>query len=187
MTRERRSLWGSISTSKKVNQISLKAALIYTWAIPHFDDEGFQDGEPREIKRKIVPYRDEISIEDVKNTIIELSINKLWKVFHKNSTVFIYDPVFNSRQSFAGLHKIPSKIKPLVVDVPETVFSIINNSVQVHGGPCISKVKLSEVKLSEVKRSEVPQNPISLSLNQNQKPSKAKDQVAEFKAGRLKI
>jgi hypothetical protein len=160
MTRERRSLWGSISTSKKVNQISLKAALLYTWAIPHFDDEGFQDGEPRELKRKIVPYRDEITIEDIKNAIIELNIKGLWKIFHKNSTVFIQDPVFSERQSFSGLHKIPSKIKSLINNTPETVLSIINNSVQVHGGSCISEVKLSEVKLSEVKAKPCTNNTV---------------------------
>jgi hypothetical protein len=39
MPRERRSLWGSISQSKKVNRVSLKAALLFSWSIPHMDQE----------------------------------------------------------------------------------------------------------------------------------------------------
>jgi hypothetical protein len=69
--RERRSLWGSISTSRKVNRLSLKAALLYTWAIPHFDDEGFQEGDPQTLKARIVPLRDEIPVSEIAALVSE--------------------------------------------------------------------------------------------------------------------
>jgi hypothetical protein len=161
MTRERRSLWGSISQSKKVNKISLKAALLYTWAISHFDDEGFQAGEPRDIKINIVPFRDDIPLEEIKNLIIELNIAELWDVFHINSTVYIRDPVWDQRQFFKGIHKIPSKIKKIIGDTPMTVYYDTPEGVRCHLDGRISEVKLSEVKLREVKGS-TPENPFSL-------------------------
>ena len=154
MTRERRSLWGSITQSKKVNKVSMKAALVYTWAITKFDDDGFQPGEPRDIKVNVVPFRDDITIEDIKNIIIELNIAGLWKVFHVNSTVFIQDPVFLERQSYAAIHKIPSKIRPLVEKTPETVFNNTNGGVRCHLVGEAMVPKLSEVKLSKEKRSK---------------------------------
>ncbi len=162
MARERRSLWGSISQSKKVNTVSLKAALLYTWAIPHFDDEGFQAGEPRDLKINIVPFRDDISIEDIKNLEIELVIARLWNIFHINSTAYIQDPVWDQRQFFKGIHKIPSKIKQIIGDTPYTVMLYTQQGVVVHQDGRTSEVKLSKEKLSEGKGSEEGK-PISLS------------------------
>ena len=170
MARERRSLWGSISQSKKVNTVSLKAALLYTWAIPHFDDEGYQAGEPRDLKINIVPFRDDISIEDIKNLEIELVIAKLWVIFHINSTAYIQDPVWDQRQFFKGIHKIPSKIKQIIRDTPCTVMSYTQQGVVVHQDGRTSEVKLSEVKLSEVKGSTT-QNLIFLSEDEEKRKS----------------
>lgn len=168
MTRERRSLWGSISTSNKVNRLSLKAALLYTWSIPHEDDEGFQEADLRILKNKVVPFRIDIPLEDMKGLFIEIVtihqiINDpvpLWKVFHKNSTVFIQNPVHSDRQTYHGIKKIPSKIKKIIGDTPETVFTNTKSGVQLHQDGRTREVKLSEVKGSEEKLSEV-QNLVS--------------------------
>jgi len=162
MTRERRSLWGSISTSNKVNRLSLKAALLYTWSIPWEDDEGFQEADLRILKNKIVPFRDDIPLEEMKGLFIEIvtihqKINDsvpLWKVFHKNSTVFIWNPVHQDRQTYHGIKKIQSKIKQLIIDTPETVFTYTKDGVALHQDGRTSEVKLSEVKLSEGKGSK---------------------------------
>ncbi len=167
MARERRSLWGSISQSKKVNKVSLKAALLYTWAISHFDDEGYQPGEPRDLKINIVPYRDDIPLEEIKNLEIELVIAGLWNLFHINSTVYIQDPVWNERQFFKGIHKIPSKIKQIIGSTPNTVLSYTQEGVVVHPDGRTSEVKLSEVKLSEVKGSTIENFISSLPKDQN--------------------
>ena len=179
MARERRSLWGSISTSRKVNALSLKAAILYTWSIPHEDDEGFQEGDPKALKHTVVPYRDDIPLEEIKPLILEiLTIHQklndgtpLWKLFHIGNSVFLHNPVFHKRQSYRGIKKIPSKIKELVGTTPETVFKITKSGVRLHQDYRGSVHKLSEVKLSEVKGREVNlENPISLSSLLKSKP-----------------
>jgi hypothetical protein len=122
------------------------------------DDEGYMEGEPRDIKVNIVPFRDDIPLEEIKNLIIELNIAGLWEVFHINSTAYIHDPVWNERQSFKGIHKIPSKIKQLIGGTPKTVYYSTPSGIIGR----TSEVKLSKEKLSEVKRS-TPE-PSSLSL-----------------------
>ena len=114
MSRDRRSLWKNISTSMKVNTISLKAALVYTWAIPFFDDEGYQDGDPRILKGKIVPLRNEITVNDLKKITQEIAQAGLWVILDVNGSIFIQDPVFDRYQTFHSLHKIPSKIKSVI-------------------------------------------------------------------------
>ena len=116
-TRERRSLWGSISTSKKVNLLSMKAALLYTWAIAHFDDYGLQEGDARILKATIVPLRDDIPLNEIPDLIHEIASTKanetdppLWVVYHTEKDTFICDPVNSERQTFHGFHKKPSKI-----------------------------------------------------------------------------
>jgi len=47
----------SISTSRKVNRLPDRVALLYTWLIPHTDDFGRLEGDALSIKAKIVPMR----------------------------------------------------------------------------------------------------------------------------------
>jgi len=122
MKRERRSLWRSISTSKKVNALSAPAAILYTFAIAHFDDEGFMDGDPRILKSQIVPLRDDIPLsiipqltEEICGIHVKIGAEiPLW-VAHKISIeLYIEDPVFRQKQTFKSVHKNPSEIKKLV-------------------------------------------------------------------------
>lgn len=122
-TRERRSLWGSISTSKKVNALSDRALILYILTISHLDDEGFIDGDPRVLKSTVIPLRDNIQIKDIEGLVNEISTVHsrvqstpipLWLVHKTTQGVFIQDPVFNERQSFKGIRKKPSKIKDVV-------------------------------------------------------------------------
>lgn len=169
MKRERRSLWTSISTSKKVNALSAPAVILYTFAIPHFDDEGFMDGDPRIIKSQIVPLRDDVTIEMIPHLVAEISTihdkvgsqTALW-IIHKESTdVYIQDPVFDERQSFRGIHKSQSKIKLIVEKLKKKKKDTIPGAETVPDGCDIKTApgaetvhKLSEVKLSEEKGSE---------------------------------
>src|SRR3989338_4580844 len=50
-----RMLHKSISVSTQVNKLSLPAKLLFTWMIPHTDDEGRMKGEPEYIKAIVVP------------------------------------------------------------------------------------------------------------------------------------
>jgi len=164
---------GSISTSKKVNSVSLKAALIYTWSISHEDDDGYQDGEPKDIKHNIVPYRDDISVEDCKKAIIELSIASYGRFSTRIPHVIYKIQITFKRQTYHGIKKIPSKIKNLLGSTPESVYYNTKEGVRVHQDGRTSEVKLSEVKGSEVKGSEVKGSeegkPFSLSLTEERK------------------
>jgi len=181
MIRQRRSLWGSISTSKKVNKVSIYAALLYTWAISHFDDEGLQEADPKYLKHEIVPYRDDIPLEAIKPLVIELVKAGLWRIYYTENSAFIEDPVFYDRQPMGGIHKIPSKIKPLIKGIQPSMFIDTPDGVRIHTTLCppaqYPVPKRSEVKRSEEKRSEG--ETVSLDIMKNiQTPSSKIDPVS---------
>jgi hypothetical protein len=122
MKRERRSLWRTISISKKVNALSAPAVILYTFSISHFDDEGFMDGDARILKSQIVPLRDDIPVTIIPQLTEEIStIHEklgveipLWIIHRISTEIYIEDPVFFKRQTFKGMHKTTSEIKILV-------------------------------------------------------------------------
>ena len=177
MPRERRSLWCSISTSDKVNRLSLAAALLYTWAIPHFDDEGYQEAQPKILKQKIVPFREDIPLNSIKPLIIEIVREKLWEIYYTDHNVFIRDPVFKEHQPMGTIHKQPSKIKEIIKDLPKSTYKDTAGCVTLHTDLCIREVKLSEVKRSEVKGSTT-ENLISSLSSKLQTPSKTLDPIS---------
>ena len=88
--------------------------------MPHLDDEGFIDADPRTLKSAAVPFRDNIQIKDIPKLIEEIStIHRhiqtskipLWEIHKTSEGDFIQDPIFNKHQSFHGIHKKPSEIK----------------------------------------------------------------------------
>jgi len=159
MTRERRSIWGSVSTSKKVNALSSDATILWFMSIPHFDDQGFMDGDPRLIKSQILPLKNTISVKKIPKLIAEIttvhekigSLRALWRTHYINDECFIEDCYFNDKQIFKGIHRQPSKIKELLKS---------NNTLRgVSGTPSQhpSSTPMGddrEPKLSEVKRRE---------------------------------
>jgi len=119
MSRQRRMLWASVSTSLKVNSLSLKAALLWTWAISHFDDEGFQEGHPKALKGKVVPMREDISEAEIPALTEEIVKQGLWITHrYKSPTgceqIYIQDPVFDDKQPIHGYKTTLSKIKVLL-------------------------------------------------------------------------
>lgn len=54
----RRMLSKSISCSLQVDNLPIEAQLLFTWMIPHTDDEGRMSGYLKEIKGKVVPMKD---------------------------------------------------------------------------------------------------------------------------------
>jgi hypothetical protein len=164
MTRERRSLWATISTSMKVSQVSLEAALVYTWAIPHFDDEGYQDGDPRILKGKVIPLRDEITLEDIGKITKELVEVGLWVVHKVNGNIFIQDPVFNDYQTFHGIKKKSSKIQELLERTPSQHQIDTNIGVEMVQDRCLREVNRSEGKGSEEKGSGDGNSPLAVPI-----------------------
>jgi len=160
--RDRRSLWGSISTSKKVNRLSLKAALLYTWAIAYFDDYGFQDGDPRILKGTVFPKRDDVTQEEIPGLIEEIIASDdgdipLWNLYIVDNEVFLQDPVWFQRQTFHGIRKKPSKILALLTE--HQINTGLSPELVSEGCASEVKKKLSEeeVKGSEVKCLSTPE------------------------------
>lgn len=64
----RRMLSKTISTSVKVNKLSTFGALLYTWMIPHCDDNGRMDGEAIAVRAIVCPMRIE-TVEEVEKQL----------------------------------------------------------------------------------------------------------------------
>jgi len=82
---ERRMLWKSICQSRKVNHLSLKATLLYTWTIPWTDRDGFIEVEADYLKVNVVPRRSDILEEEIDELVHEIVNAKLW-VLYQHST-----------------------------------------------------------------------------------------------------
>lgn len=66
---ESRLIYSSISTSERVASLGVKGALLYTWLITHCDSQGRIPGKPKILKQQVVPFLDEITIEDIEETL----------------------------------------------------------------------------------------------------------------------
>lgn len=67
-----RMLWGQISVSPRVNKLSLKACLLYTWLIAHADDQGRMLADTNSIKGTVCPLRQDISEDDIATLLGEI-------------------------------------------------------------------------------------------------------------------
>ena len=76
-----RMLWGNISTSERVNQLSLKAALLFTWMIAHADDQGRMSGNPATVKGIVCPMRDDITKADIVDLLREIEDKELILIY----------------------------------------------------------------------------------------------------------
>jgi uncharacterized phage protein (TIGR02220 family) len=109
-----RMLRAKISVSPQVNDLSLKSALIFTWIIPHVDDYGRLNADPRRLKAIIVPMREDITIDDIKESLIDIYDQKLIVLYMVDDEIYLELTKFEKNQG--GLHKrTASKIPP-----PET-------------------------------------------------------------------
>jgi len=111
MKRNRRSLGGNISHSRRVNDLSDQGALLYTWMIPHYDDEGRMDGHAEDIKFNVVPRRP-MSIDEVQNHLLEMDRIDLirWYMVDGKPFVEMHPEAWAEHQTFKGFKKVPSKI-----------------------------------------------------------------------------
>jgi hypothetical protein len=81
-----RMLWRTISVSDRVNELNLKAALLYTWMIAHADDQGRLTGDPKKIKKIIVPFRDEITEDEIPEMLEGMGDSYLIDLYNAKAT-----------------------------------------------------------------------------------------------------
>lgn len=96
---ERRMLAKTISTSRKINKLSDRAALIYTWMIPHTDDFGHLEGDPVSIRAKVVPMRN-IDLLEIEKDLKEMENCDVIKSYQIGEEMYIEITNFDSFQTF---------------------------------------------------------------------------------------
>ncbi len=79
-----RMLHKKISVSTQVNKLSLSAKLLFTWLIPHADDDGRLKGDPEYIKAMVVPMT-KWSFKKVEQCLKE--INDIGLIFWWTDTI----------------------------------------------------------------------------------------------------
>ena len=67
-----RMLWGQISISPRVNSLSVKACLLYTWLLAHADDQGRMSADAKAIKGAVCPMRDDITVGEIPDLLTEM-------------------------------------------------------------------------------------------------------------------
>ena len=96
---ERRMLWRLVSQSRKVNSLSLPAALLWTWCIPHFDRDAFLEVEPDFLKINVIPRRSDIDESAITRLVDEIVARDLWVSYHDQKGVrVVKDPKFKDLQ-----------------------------------------------------------------------------------------
>lgn len=143
-----------MSESAQLAAVSLEAALLFTWCLPHLDCEGRMNGEPGVVRGKVVPLRPEFTEERVAACLWELAQARLVTWYWKAESRHLAFPGFADHQ--AGLRKdreAPSRVPP-PTSSGVTPVELRSNS---GSGPELVPPKVSEGKGSEgeVKGSSV--------------------------------
>lgn len=89
----------TISTSRKVNRLPDRAALLYTWLIPHTDDFGHLEGDAISIKAKVAPMRP-ITEQEVEQDLELMVQNSLIQRYEVEGEKYIEILNFDSFQTF---------------------------------------------------------------------------------------
>jgi|ETNvirnome_6_100_1030635.scaffolds.fasta_scaffold06494_7 hypothetical protein len=148
----RRMLSRRISQSKKVNKLSLKAQIVWTWTIPWLDDYGCYTGDPEDIKTEVFPKNKKITTGVIREALEELVACDLVKLYSENGEIYQYYVGFNDFQTFradrtkqAGYPQYqPEKAVRYPTDIPTTTNDTHN----------ISKVNISKSNLIQSNTKE---------------------------------
>lgn len=89
----------NISTSRKVNRLPDRAALLYTWIIPHTDDYGHLEGDPISIRAKVAPMRT-LTEQEVQQDLELMAQNELIRFYEIKGEKYIEVLNFDSFQTF---------------------------------------------------------------------------------------
>ena len=68
----RRMLSRRISQSKKVNSLSLRSQLVWTWIFPYLDDFGRYTADPEDIKTEVFPKNKQITEKNIQDSLLEI-------------------------------------------------------------------------------------------------------------------
>ena len=149
---QRRMISKSISTSTRLSEVSTFAALLFTWIIPHCDDYGHLDANPKIVKAIVVPLRDETA-EDVAAALKDLVKHGLLTTYEADGRPYLEIVKWDDHQTFKTDRPLNQQA-PLPADdlwkPLETTRKPVGN---------IRPRKISEEKISEGKRREEKKQP----------------------------
>jgi len=158
---QRRMLNKSISLSTQVNRISIPTQLLFTWMIPHADDEGRLIGEPQWIKGTVIPLKTGRfwSLKAVENHLLDMESSGLIYYWYQLDSRYIEFPTWKEHQTIqldrAQLSKIPtfnpekSKGAEDLPDIDPTSVRDTQRIQEIIGVE--SQYKLSKVNIIEYK------------------------------------
>lgn len=117
-----RMLHKTISVSEQVSNLSIQAQLLFTWLIPHADDEGRLKGNPKHIKVMVVPCH-QWTPEQVQDFLEEIDKQGLINFWEKDGQRYIEFPNWKTFQYIAKdrFHKSELPSYKEGVDNPSTV------------------------------------------------------------------
>ena len=124
-----------ISKDIEVAQLSCKAALLYSWCIPHLDVEGRIEASSEVIKGVVMPYRKDFTLSVIKHCIEEIARVDGLIIYYGNNYKYMQFLGFTKNQKLNKDREAPSEIPS---PTPEELRS--------KSGLSLSKVKLSKDK-----------------------------------------
>lgn len=82
---ESRLIYNTVSTSERVASLGVKGALLFTWLITHCDAQGRTPGKPIVVKQLVVPFIEEITTEDVEQSLESMQKQKLIELYEDSN------------------------------------------------------------------------------------------------------
>lgn len=146
----RRMIAKNISTSRKVNRLTDRAALLYTWMIPHTDDYGRLEGDPLSIKAKVIPMRNVTEVQ-IEEDLESLEKNNLISKYEVNGERYLEIIGFENFQTFRA-------------DRPRRALYPEGGEVKISGIPKSNQEHTKDIPMGEIsqrKRSNKISNKIS--------------------------
>ena len=101
-----------ISKDIEVARLSCKAALLYSWCIPHLDVEGRIEASPEIIKGVVMPYRKDFTLGVIMKCIEEISKVDGLIVYYGNIHKYMQFLGFSKNQIVNKDREAPSEIPP---------------------------------------------------------------------------
>lgn len=134
----RRMLSRRVSQSKKVNTLSLKSQIIWTWMFPFLDDYGCYTSDSEDIKTEVFPKNKRISIRDIARSLKELHSAGLIHTYKVDDKPYLQYVKFEDFQTFRADRTRQSEY-PKYNGIPLATSDI----------PKLSKDKISKDKYGE--------------------------------------
>ncbi len=151
-----RMLHKKISVSLQVNRLILPARLLFTWMIPHADDEGKMKGDPEFIRATVVPMV-KWSFKKIREYLEEIQNKGLIYYWQENNEWFIEFVKWNEHQTIRKDRLIPSNLP----SYPKKNANQVVNSCQPTNNQETTQANGIESNTREFNKSEPNKNNIA--------------------------